>query len=272
MALLVSIGTDGRTDWVRLPDGQKLSLGAISVLRFVSSLAPAKEARHALASYLQGQEVIIPVDENRMWDLLAPVRSRWGSVGSFMPPDQQPRFSVGPQFTRTSTKPMNTKALRQLDQHINAMNKYAKVASAAKMAEGVSILLRLAAKVAEEDETQEEEGEEQSKQAAEQEETQDDEGQEKEASLAIDTILANREASDRILSKVEETSAKIDELVAAGRNFNASKAKSDLRAVTVRVASILQHSELTESWVTKDLAKLAARADTLHGLFASAKA
>jgi hypothetical protein len=55
--------------------------------------------------------------------------------------------------------------------------------------------------------------------------------------------------------------------VTAGKKFNATKAKSDVLAVTTKVAGIVSDVDLTVPWVADDLQKLAARADQLYGLF-----
>lgn len=259
--LLVTVGTDGRTDWVRLPDGQKLSLGPVSVLNFLTSLAvTARGAKQALAGFLSGEEVLVAVDEGRMWDLLTPRRARWGSDdGSFMSSQGEP--------SRKNTMPL-LKTLHELNQHVEAMSKFAGRVSPAKMAEGVAILKRLASQVQTE-EPEAKAAEEQEPKDAEQD--KGDKAEDKTAGLTIDTVLANRAVTQDILTKAETTVAKIDRLAAAGRRFNAAKAKADVHAVTSKVAEILQHTSMTETWVADDLQKLAKQADHLHGLFASAK-
>ena len=161
------------------------------------------------------------------------------------------------------------KTLHELNQHVEAMTKFAGRVSPEKMAEGVSILKRLASQV----QTEEPEAK-----AAEEQEPKDaeadkeDKAEDKTAtSLTIDTVLANRAVTQDILTKAEATVAKIDRLAAAGRRFNAAKAKADVHAVTSKVAEILQHTTMTEAWVADDLQKLAKQTDHLHGLFASAK-
>lgn len=89
--------------------------------------------------------------------------------------------------------------------------------------------------------------------------------------LAFDTYQENHALANDIITKSEETNAKIDQLVAAGKTFSADRARADLYEVTSKVAGILEDVDLTTPWVQADLQKLAARADHLHGLFAPAK-
>jgi hypothetical protein len=92
----------------------------------------------------------------------------------------------------------------------------------------------------------------------------------KTAALSYDVYASNTELAQSILAKTEETVKTIDKLASAGRKFNASRARADVRAVTDKVAGILT-TDITQSWVKSDLTKLAARADQIHGLFANAK-
>lgn len=88
--------------------------------------------------------------------------------------------------------------------------------------------------------------------------------------LSFDTMVANQEIANGILAKAASTVQTIDKLAAAGRRFNASQAKADVKAVTTKASGIMT-TDLTQSWVKGDLDKLAARMDTIHGLFANAK-
>lgn len=89
--------------------------------------------------------------------------------------------------------------------------------------------------------------------------------------LSFDVFKQNSVLAGDILSKSQETVEKIERLASAGKKFNAAKAKADVHAVTSKVAGILREVDLTKDWVRGDLEKLAAQADKLHGLFATAK-
>lgn len=158
--------------------------------------------------------------------------------------------------------------LNHLEVHIAELNKHAKTASPAVMAEGRDVLVRLVQRIPL--------------------------AQLKNASylglnatpapaaapavapsaplhLAFDTVQANTGLAQQILAKAEETVSQIDKLASAGRKFNAARAKADVHAVTTKVAGILK-ADLTASWVQDDLKKLADRGDHLHGLFIKPKA
>ncbi len=74
----VIIGSNNVADWVQLPDGTKLLLGTISVLQFVSKLAPDRSlARRALDEFLKHGSTMLPVSMSAMEALFAPKRVRW---------------------------------------------------------------------------------------------------------------------------------------------------------------------------------------------------
>lgn len=234
--LLVTVGTDGATDWVRLPNGQKMNLGPISVLKFVATLGKTRGARHVLDQVLADGEAMLSVDEDRLWDLLTPRRALWGSADAFMPSDRR--------TTRTSM-PTIQEDLGHLETHIAELQKHASTATEASMAEGREILVRLAQKI-------------QSPTAV------------SDLDLAFDKAQANMTLAHQILAKADETVSRIDKLAGAGKKFNAARAKADVHAVTSKVAGILQ-MDLTASWVQEDLEKLATRTDRIHGLFSPKK-
>lgn len=269
MRLLVTLGSDGTTNWIRTPDGQKFNLGSVSALSFVTKLAlgGATGARKALDGFLRGEEVLLQVDDDRMWDLLTPRRSRW-AADSFMSGDQR----------RQGTGAMTiSKDLELLENHVQALRTAAgKKVSAEKLAEGVGILVRLAKAVGNQSDNSAYYG----LGSADVYEAGDPEpdvvtveevDQVKVADgltkLAYDTYKVNNETATRILDQMEAINLRIDDLVTAGKKFNAKRAKTDIHAVTRKVAGIVNDVDLTVPWVADDLQKLAARADYLHGLF-----
>lgn len=260
--MLISVGTDGFTDWVRLPTGERLNLGSLSIVNFVSKLIGGRQARQVVEAFLQTGEAMLNVDEERMWGLLTPKRVRWAS-DSFMPLD--------PATTRKGTMANIHEDLTALEQHIAALNTHAGKVTTASLKQGHEILFKLADKIKSPNQSKNdtyynlgapsvyEVGDAAPKPVTVQA-----------SGLAFDTVQANQTTAQQILAKAEETVAKIDKLAAAGKKFNAAKAKADLHAVTSKVAGILK-MDLTASWVQDDLTKLAQRADELHGLFAPAK-
>jgi len=268
--LLVTIGTDGVTDWVRTPNGARHNLGAVSVLKFVTKLSRNKQAmRQALDAFLRGNEVMLSIEEDQMWALLAPRRPRWASDGSFITPDQ--RTTTIPSGTRKTTMDFDTD-LTAIEQHIVQLDKAATGnPSPEHMAKGREILAKLAQNIRPPSQSQN--GSYYGLVAADVHEAGDamDATGEAVGGLSFDTYQQNQALAEDIIVKSEETNTKIDQLVAAGKTFSAARARADLYAVTSKVAGILQDVDLTTPWVQADLQKLAARADHLHGLFAPAK-
>lgn len=188
-SLLVTIGSDGTKDWVETPDGQKFALGPVSVLTLVSAFAKSsKIARQIVDTFLESGAAMLSVDEDGLWELLAPRR---------------PRHAAGPFIAREERHRSERPAMKTAF----------------------------------------------------------------EGDLKFDTYRSNLGIAKGILERAEATVSTIDRLAAAGRKFNAAKAKADVASVTTRVASICSSTELTESWVQGDLQKLAAWNDKLHSLF-----
>lgn len=259
MSLLVTIGSDSATHWVKTPDGHRFNLGPVSVLSFVTKLAlgTAKQARDALDRFLQGKEVVLRVDDDKMWDLLAPRRAFW-SADSFIPYAMQLR---GNSMTTID------KDIELLGRHVQALCKAAADGiSPEKMAEGAELLERLAYNIqADQSDNSEYYG---LGDAETHEVVMDKSAGDK---LAYDTYRANSEAATQILDMMESANGRIDELVTAGKKFDHKRAKQDLHAVTSKVAGIVNDVDLTAPWVAGDLAKLSNRAEHLHGLFFPSK-
>ncbi len=257
--LLVTLGTDGATDWVRTPDGYKFNLGPVSALNFVMGLAPRGTAKRALNEFLTKQEVLFPVDEGAMWTLLAPHRARWSADAS----PSIPPLREKPQSARKGTMTFSDD-LNAIETHIEALKTAAATKKASNLASGVQHLIKLAQKI--------------------KSPRQSDNsiyynlgapvvhevGDKTAAGLSYDVYASNTELAQTILAKTEDTVKTIEKLASAGRKFNASRARADVRTITDKVAGILT-TDLTQSWVKSDLTKLAARADQIHGLFANAK-
>jgi hypothetical protein len=275
---LITIGTDGLADWVRTPDGSKHNLGSVSVLSLVHKLSrDTRHAKAALDAFLRDGEAMIQVSEDQLWELLAPKRARWASDGSFIDHDQGTGL---PRRNMTMT-PFD-RDLDVLEQHIAAMNKAAGHVSPAKMAEGVAILQRLAHRLQAPVQTKNAsylgfEAPAPEQQAAPFEVADDPASSPvgvtatEVPGLSYNLYEQNTGLATRILDRAEAVNAKIDTLMTAGKKFNASRAKADIYAVTSKVAGILRDVDLTTPWVQDDLKKLAARAEELHALFATAK-
>lgn len=253
--LLVTVGSDGATDWVRLPNGQKMNLGPISVLKFVATLGKSRGARHVLDQILADGEAMLSVDEDRLWDLLTPKRARWGSAdGPFMPCDRR---------TARTTMPTIQEDLGHLEAHIAELKKHASNATPESLAEGREILVRLAQKIKSPNQSK---NQTYYNLGAPDVHEVGDKTAGSDFELSYDKAQANMTLAHQILAKADETVVRIDKLAGAGKKFNAAKAKADVHAVTSKVAGILK-MDLTASWVQEDLRKLANRTDHIHGLF-----
>jgi hypothetical protein len=84
---------------------------------------------------------------------------------------------------------------------------------------------------------------------------------------SYDTLKANVEMAEEIVSKVAATHETIDRLVWEGKRFDAAKAKQDLLKIASRVSEIAQDVDMAQPWVGRDLAVVAAQADEIYGLF-----
>lgn len=250
--ILVSIGTDGLTDWVKTPDGTRFNLGPVSVLHFVSSMVPKNQAAKILDSYARGEEAMLSVDEALMWDMMAPRRSRWSTM-------RNPLLALQSQESTMSTL---SEDLTAIETHIQAL-KQASAKKASNLNEGVKALFKLAGKIKSPNQSTNSTyynlGEPKVHEVG-----------DKVAGLSYDTYVQNTDQANQILAKAEETVKTIDRLAGEGRKFNASRAKADVRSVTSKVAGLLQ-VDLTAPWVAGDLAKLASRMDEVHGLFVKIK-
>jgi len=81
----VTVGTDGFVDYVQVPDGQRFMLGPVSVLRLITgAVKSARAARVALEEFVATGKTIVPVELDRMWELLPFRRARYSSTNPFM--------------------------------------------------------------------------------------------------------------------------------------------------------------------------------------------
>ena len=256
--VMVTVGTDGNTDWVKLPNGEKLTLGAVSVARFLGALT-RQPLRKSLDSFLLYGETTASVDLDQMFDLLKPIRVRLAD-GSFIP-------SLGQTSTRN---PMNE--LLAIEASISQAEKILGVLArkaASGQTNGIETVrqdfIKAANKIKSPNQSKNQTyynlGEPQVEVAP----TAKSAG----AKLAYDVLQDNSTVAGEILACLEETNDRVDALVTAGKRFNASRAKQDLHAVSTKVAGILRDADLTQSWVKTDLTKLASRAMEIHGIFFS---
>lgn len=249
----MTVGTDGNTDWVKLPNGEKLTLGATSVSKFLGALT-SQPLRKSLDSFLLYGETMASVDLDQMFELLKPVRVRLAD-GSFIAPQRQ-------------GNPMNDlQAIEaSLSQAEKALGVFARQAASGQT-KGIETVrqdfIKAANKIKSPNQSKNQTyynlGEPKVEVAPTAKSATD--------ALAYDTLQENSTVAGEILACLEETNDKVDALVTAGRKFNASRAKRDLHAVSTKVAGILRDVDLAQEWVKADLAKLASRANDIHSIF-----
>lgn len=177
---------------------------------------------------------MISVDEDRMWDILAPRPPRLATEGPFISRDRRD-MNIHQQLDtlRGHLQVLAKKAGNPAPQDLALLKRLSTLPSPAKYPEFYGI------------------------------------SSSKKASDGIDlaeTLRDNSEIAERILSAVDATATRIDQLVEAGKKFNAARARKDLYEVSSKTASIVG-SEVIASWVQEDLKALEKRALELHQLF-----
>lgn len=249
---------------MQTPDGQRYSLGPVSVLRFAQSLArSSRDARIALDTFLKTGSAMLSVDEGRMWELLAPLRVRW-AAGPFMPRDQH-YPSLGDRDNAMATI---FEDLAVTEQAVGTLNRLA--SQGRQDPKLVQHLVKLAQKI--KSPNQSTNSTYYGLGAPDVFEVGDTEPavhtvEASEETLAFDTYQKNMAAAEDILKKARETMATIKKLASQGRKFSSVRASADVAAVTSKVSAICASTQLTDEWVAGDLSKLAARINHLHGLF-----
>jgi hypothetical protein len=258
--LLVTVGSDGATNWVRTPDGRKFNLGPVSVLNFVTKLCLGgqRESRRILDKFLSGEEVMLRVDEGRMWNLMTPRRRRWAMAHPFIPVDQQ----------TSQGKNMDTIGidLDGLLEHINVMKRVAGKVSAEKMAEGTDILKKFVAKIIDQSSNSAYYG-----LGVNVFEASEDSGVVDSEDAGAAKVASGPNTGEMvvggILMKMAEIDEKIGQLEKAGKKFDSVEARLDIHDLCQKVASLTASTELMESWALEDLVEYQKQADQLHGLF-----
>jgi hypothetical protein len=247
--LLVTVGTDVGTNWVRLPDGQKFNLGSMSVLSFVTKLAKnAVAARKALDGFLKKGEALLSVDSDKMWPLMQPRRAIWAAGSGSL-------YSPGFVSRPTSARFSSMSILEGISKVEHKMAYLDRLASAGKKdPEAIAELMRLAG------------GLKSPQQGG-------DLGfvAEAQSKLAFDVYSSNLGLAEGILVQAKEVLATIEGKLAEGRSSKAAaalaRAKADVHAVTVKTGSICEKTQLTEDWVRSDIQKLSAKMTKIHELF-----
>lgn len=229
MRSLVDISTDGNVVFVQLPAGQRLNLGPVSALDFVRKLALSTSvARRTLDEYLKSGSAVLSVDIDKMWEILSPRRSRWAA---------SPLIRTHGCGSTTGDRRMPN--LEDIKLKLATVEKTMAAVQIEAASGDVSDVKRKAFVGALNDLC--------------------------DCAQGHNTADTNTQMATGILQKVEVTSHKIDELVTAGRKFNASKAREDLYTITSNLNDVLLENELSDA--TEHLAKIDQEASRIHGLF-----
>jgi hypothetical protein len=106
---IVTVATDGLRDFVIMPDGQRMLLGPVSVLKFVTELCqPLGHARRVLNSFLASGSATFSADLDGMAELLKPIVARWSSTSTGETPPVDPLI---PGVDRTSSSSEGRKVM-----------------------------------------------------------------------------------------------------------------------------------------------------------------
>lgn len=298
---LVTIGTDGLSDWVRTSDGVKYMLGPISVLKFVTELSPgSRAARQAVDRFLRKGQSMLTVDLDLMWALLAPHKPRYSFVSPLIPASDRTPFARqgttmadADQFIKDSI----SNQVARIEQQIGVIQQHAKEASpgsiSANMMKGemdrlrdlVAWLRRPSAYGNQSDNStyyglpggtpggvkNASDAAAPAASAVAAPPAAAPAAVAPPAAPATDTLAENTKLASHVLRRVAATEERIDQLVLAGKRFDVGRAKGDLLTIATRVSEIGKSVDLSQPWVRNDLVDLARRADHVHGLFASAK-
>ncbi len=288
---LVTLGTDGLSDYIRLSDGTKYMLGAVSPLRFVvETVSSSFIARKALDLFLSTGQAMFSADVDRMWELLKPKRARWSAFATPLIPysdrrTTEPRnssirdqnreartmASEADQFTKDSIQ----NQIGRIESQIALISEHAKEASPGSISsttmknelQGLKDLaawLRRPSPYGNQSDNSTyyglpNQGPGGIKAANEQ------------PVPSYEHFKAHTQMVSDIVQAVGETTAKIDQLVTAGKKFDATRARQDLHKIASTATEIMRNVDLAQPWVKNDLTKLAKDAEHIHGLFANAK-
>ena len=264
---LITVATDGYTNFVTLPDGTRLNLGPVSVLSFINKLALG-DKRTMLDEFLKEGSTVCIVSLGDMQKLLAPVRKRWSATFPLI--HLQEYRTVNSSSPTRSATVMTDKSMQdaialevqEIERQIALIEMKAKEAGSGPSSNSMKTdILHLKELVKNLGKAPTGQSTNRAFYAG-QDQAQD---QDQEA------LEANAKVADSILDMVEQTHVAIERLAAAGRKFNASMANEDLHAIASDTQALLAAADLSQPSVGNDLTALAERSAQMHGLFANAK-
>ncbi len=275
----VTISTDGLRDFVTLPDGLKVMVGQVGMAKLVSECCRnGREARRALNEYLKTGEAMIPLDLDRLAELTAPPKVRWGSDSPLVAvQDRASTTGSGRPGVMANEVSQADKAQQQaisnlvgrIEQQIALISSHASEASHGSIGQDIqkdevaklrdlAAWLRRGSPYGDQSKNNTYYGLPEQMVG----------GSAKQASYQL--VSENTLLADATLSRLESTSNKIDLLVTAGKKFDSARAKGDLLKVANAVKDVVAGNIATPA-ATRELTKLDVEAKRLHGVFAPAK-
>lgn len=262
----VFFSTDGLRDYVEMPDGVTYILGTMSVAKLIAPLAPTNEVRRVCDAFNEGKRPRLWVDVDKLWEALETNirRSRWASVDPVVPDLLIPAQNRNPR-TPEGTIMADSELQNAIKQQVGEIEKQiALIAQKAREADNGSI-----SKDMMEDEMKRLRGLIEQLRSpnpyGDQSKNRDFYAAAKQASVA--TFEQNSAIVEETLKTVEATNDTIDRLVAAGKRFDAPRAKADLMKIASRVTEITASVDLGFDWIKGDLETLAKEAAEIHDLF-----
>ncbi len=285
--VLITLGTDGVSDWVQTPDGVKHMLGAVSVLKLVTELVSGTHGmRQTIDAFNKHGQAMVTVDLDAMWALLKPHRARWTSVRalaskSLMPEPNRNLLTIADKQGATMAddadkiiKDSISNQIARIEAHIDVIQTSAKEAAPGSITSGmmkdeisrlkdlVSFLRRPS--------VYGDQSSNSSYYGLPEKLPDGSSARSKQATLEQHTKVAHQ-----ILAAVSQTEEKVDQLVLAGKSskFNVGAVKSDLQRLAKNIHIIAGHPKFKEAGpeVTTALTELSKQARHIHGLFAQAR-
>lgn len=247
---LVTLVTEGATNYIVLPNGQKRNLGTISPLKLICVFYTNKrEARQLLDRLLAESSVMMRVDTDSLDTLFEAKRretypyrrSQWASLEGTISPLMETKICGGSAMLDSVEQ-----IVRKIEARTSHFN--SRVASGDEVTgadvEGFKGLV---------EELKAEVPKGQSKNDYFSKDKKKEASVEAQLDVAIDRISATRKVIDR--------------LEADGRKFNASRARADLLDAADKVRNLLARETISD----EDAQVVVDRVNKLHGLFAGAK-
>jgi len=237
MQRLITIATDGHTDWVQTADGLRRNLGALSVARLVGLIAPdTRTVRAVLDKFLADGSVMMHADVERLEAILS---RRTASV-LIRPEDRRTRLTEATEEgTQMVVADILSKRIAVIERIVANLNVNTAPGRPVHR-EIVHDMYRRASSLLEA------------------EESPGPESVERTATLA-----------EEALSRISSARTEIDRLVSAGRQFNVVRARSDLHGLALRIGSVLK--EVDRPGSAAEMVELHRRATHIHGLFLQEK-